>query len=72
MELAGWPEVYVYMAREFGFSPKEVNELTMIQLAMFLGAITPDHQIQKLPMQDYMRLTSTWSNRQNLKRVHGR
>lgn len=72
MELAGWPEVYLFMAREYHYTPEQVNQLTLIQMCALLGAITPDHQIQRLPMRDYMRLAGTAENREVLRRVHGR
>jgi len=49
-----------------------VGELTLIQMCILLGAITPDHVILRLPGKDYQRMISTPENRANLKRFHGR
>jgi len=72
MQLAGWPEVYLFMAREHHFTPEQVNRLTLIQLCILLGAVTPDHEIRRLPMKDYLRLARTQENREKLRRIHGR
>lgn len=71
-EIAGWPAVYVYCAREYGYTPEDVNRLTLIQLCILLGAVTPDHKIRKLPMRDYLRFARTADNRRTLKEIHGR
>jgi len=64
--------LYVFFAREYGFTPDEVNNLRLIPLCVLMGAVTPDHQIEKLVMKDYLRMRSTEQNRILLKEIHGR
>lgn len=46
--------------------------LKLIPMCILLGAITPDHDIKRLPPKAYMRFTRKQADRETLKRVHGR
>lgn len=72
MELAGWPEVYKYLAAEYGLGREEVKRLPLLLLCTHLGAITPDHKINRLPGKDYDRLTRTEHEKDVLRRIHHR
>jgi hypothetical protein len=73
LELAGWPEVYRFLAAEYpGLTREEIRRLPQLMLCTLLGAITPDHKITRLPGKDARRLTRTEHEREVLERVHGR
>ncbi len=41
-------------------------------MCILLGAISPDHKIKRLPLNDFLRFSRTKEDRAILKRVHGR
>jgi hypothetical protein len=41
-------------------------------MCILLGAVSPDHHLDRLVPSDYMRMTATQQNRQILKEIHGR
>lgn len=43
--------IYRHFAREYGYTPDQVNGLTIFQAAALMGAITPEHGRVKLTLQ---------------------
>jgi hypothetical protein len=48
----GWPAIYQYLAATYGWTPQQINELTFFQLAIYTGAITPEHGRTRLSPAD--------------------
>lgn len=55
------PAIYQFFAGQYGWTPDQVDRLTMYQACIFMGAITPDHGRMKMSLQDYCRY---YGNRQ--------
>lgn len=71
-EWSGWPEVVKNLAAEYKMSPDAVGDLKLIPMCILLGAITPDHQIEKMPRAAYITFTRTEAMEAILKRFHTR
>ncbi len=46
--------IYQQLSREYGWTPDQINNLTLFQVAVYLGGITPEHGRVKMNMQDSM------------------
>ena len=44
--------IYRQLAEAYGWLPDQVNGLTLFQLTVYLGAITPEHGRLKLGIRD--------------------
>jgi hypothetical protein len=50
--------IYQKLAEVYGWTPGQVNELTLFQLAVFMGGITPEHgkvKMSPIEAQSYVR-----------------
>ena len=62
----GWPHVYKVFAERFGWTPDQINNLTLFQMSIYLGGITLEHGRLTLKGDDAKRYMARVKKRDNV------
>ena len=62
MRGAAWPRIYLELSRAYGWTPAEINELTIYQAAMYLGIARAERSRVRMSIPEYERRYSVRNN----------